>query len=61
MLTFGVEVTEELKTAEENFHVDLARLSRNSALAKYVEDINDHIRVARRLGWPDLRSVTDYL
>lgn len=56
---FGLEVTDELKQAEENFHVDLANISRNAALSKYVADVNDHIRVVRRLGWPDAKSVTD--
>lgn len=58
-LHFGVEVTEELKEAEENFHLHLARISRNAVLSNYVADINDHIRVVRRLGWPNKKSVTD--
>ncbi|MBC6905189.1 GntR family transcriptional regulator [Saccharophagus sp. K07] len=57
--TFGILVTDELKDAEEGFHEQLAAISRNSALARYIRDINDHIRVVRRLGWPDQKSVTD--
>lgn len=56
---FGLAVSEDLKRAEENFHLDLAKISRNAALAKYISDVNDHIRVVRRLGWPNSKSVTD--
>ena len=56
---YGLEITDELKTAEENFHLDLAKLSRNAVLTNYVTDLNDHIRVVRRLGWPNAKSVTD--
>jgi len=56
---FGIEVTNELKSAEENFHLQLAHISRNSVLSDYIADINDHIRVVRRLGWPNKKSVTD--
>jgi DNA-binding GntR family transcriptional regulator len=58
-LHFGLATTDELKEAEENFHLQLARISRNPVLANYIADINDHIRVVRRLGWPNKRSVTD--
>lgn len=58
-LHFGVDVTNELKSAEENFHLQLAHISRNSVLANYIADISDHIRVVRRLGWPNKKSVTD--
>lgn len=56
---FGIEVTNELKSAEENFHLQLAHISRNSVLANYIADVSDHIRVVRRLGWPNKKSVTD--
>jgi DNA-binding GntR family transcriptional regulator len=56
---FGVEVTDELKQAEEHFHQDLADISRNAVLARYIADINDHIRVVRLLGFPDAKSVLD--
>ncbi len=56
---YGLDVTDELKLAEENFHLDLAKISRNQALERYITDLNDHIRVVRRLGWPDTKSVTD--
>jgi DNA-binding GntR family transcriptional regulator len=58
-LHFGIAVTDELKAAEEVFHLQLSQISRNPVLASYIADINDHIRVVRRLGWPNKRSVTD--
>lgn len=57
--TFGIELTDALKEAEENFHTYLARLSGNLALVGYIEDINSHIHVVRRLGWPDSKSIID--
>lgn len=57
--SFGVEITDDLKEAEEIFHQQLAKISRNPVLANYIADINDHIRVVRRLGWPDIKSVVD--
>lgn len=59
LLSFGVEITDDLKFAEENFHIQLARISRNTVLLDYVIDINDHIRAVRMVGWPDSKSVTD--
>lgn len=56
---FGKDITDELKYAEEQFHVKLARASNNSVLLNYIIDINDHIRAVRRLGWPDTKSVND--
>lgn len=56
---YGTDIDDGLKLAEENFHMDLARISRNSVLAHYIADINDQIRVVRRLGWPDSKSVID--
>lgn len=57
--SFGLAITEELKLAEEAFHVDLARASRNDVLVHYLRDVNDNIRAVRRLGWPDETSVLD--
>lgn len=58
-LNFGVDINEDLKEAEEIFHLQLAKISRNYVLASYISDINDHIRVVRRLGWPNKKSVMD--
>ena len=58
-LHFGLEINDALKEAEENFHLELAKLSRNKVLIQYLMDVNDHIRAMRRLGWPNSKSVTD--
>lgn len=56
---FGTEITESLKLAEENFHIELAVASRNPVLVNYLQDINANIHAVRRLGWPDAASVAD--
>lgn len=58
-LHFGLEINDDLKIAEENFHLQLAKISGNGVLVQYLSDVNDHIRAMRRLGWPDSKSVTD--
>ena len=58
-LAFGTEADDTLKQAEEDFHIALAQGSGNPALVRYLADINDHIRVVRRLGWPDYTSIQD--
>ncbi len=58
-LAFGTEADDTLKQAEEAFHIALAQGSGNPALVRYLADINDHIRVVRRLGWPDYASIQD--
>ncbi len=62
---FGTEATEELKLAEENFHVELAMASGNEALVGYLQDVNDNIRAVRRLGgrtnhpfWIPMRNIS---
>ncbi len=56
---FGTQITEALKLAEENFHIELAMASRNPVLVGYLQDVNANIRAVRRLGWPDAASVAD--
>jgi len=56
---FGTESDDRIKMAEEVFHLTLAQGSGNQALVRYLSDINDNIRVVRRLGWPDLASIND--
>lgn len=58
-LAFGNAADDTLKQAEEDFHIALAQGSGNPALVRYLADINDHIRVVRRLGWPDFTSIQD--
>ena len=54
---FGMEGTERFKDAEEDFHIRLASLSGNPVLVQYLRDVNNHIRIVRRLGLPDRESV----
>lgn len=58
-LFYGKDITPELKQAEETFHQELADISRNTVLAGFIADINDHIRVVRLLGFPNEKSVMD--
>jgi len=50
---------EEVKALEEAFHVAIAAGSGNDVLAGYLEDINNHIRILRRLGFPDRKAVLE--
>ena len=59
LLSFGVTVSEQLKEAEENFHHQLAVISKNTVLLQYLNDINGHIRSVRRLGFPTTESIQD--
>lgn len=54
---YGLEGTDQFKDAEEAFHIRLAGLSGNPVLLQYLRDVNDHIRIVRRLGLPDRDSV----
>lgn len=56
---FGLAVTDQLKHAEEAFHMNLSELSNNRVLEDYIADINQKIRCVRLLGWPDEKSVTN--
>jgi DNA-binding GntR family transcriptional regulator len=58
-LNFGTQINDGLKAAEESFHIQLAELAGNNVLVSYLRDINDQIRVVRRMGFPNLKSVTD--
>ena len=50
---------DEIKALEEAFHVTLATASGNAVLLDYLEDVNNHIRILRRLGFPDRQSVLE--
>lgn len=50
---------EEVKALEEAFHVAIAGGSGNPVLVEYLEDINNHIRILRRLGFPDRKAVLE--
>lgn len=50
---------DEIKAEEEAFHISIALGAGNSVLADYLRDVNHHIRIIRRLGFPDRQSVID--
>lgn len=50
---------EAVRDAEEDFHVTLAEASGNPVLADYLRDVNDHIRVIRRLAFIDEQTLAD--
>lgn len=56
---FGEVINEDLKLAEESFHIQLAAATHNAPLCHYIADISDQIRVVRHLGWPNQNSVSD--
>lgn len=58
-MKYGCTVTDELKLAEEQFHLRLVEGCRNPVLLRYMIDLHDKIRIIRRLGWPDYESITD--
>lgn len=50
---------EAIRDAEEEFHITLAEASGNRVLADYLRDVNDHIRVIRRLAFIDDQTLSD--
>ena len=50
---------EEIKAREEAFHIGIAIGSGNPVLANYLRDVNNHIRIIRRLGFPDRQTVIE--
>lgn len=50
---------EEVKSLEEAFHAEIAAASGNLVLVEYLEDVNNHIRILRRLGFPDRKAVLE--
>jgi len=53
------DYSNHIQQIEESFHVQLAKGSGNPILVQYLNDINNHIRVIRRLGFPDKKSVRE--
>jgi DNA-binding GntR family transcriptional regulator len=47
----------KMESRDEGFHLALAEASGNPALAHYLDDINRHIRVIRRLDFTDPRRI----
>jgi DNA-binding GntR family transcriptional regulator len=55
----GSDYPEQIRELEESFHVAIAEGSANPVLADYIKDVNDHIRIIRRLGFPDEKSIRE--
>lgn len=53
------QYVEHISVIEESFHTRLAEGSGNAPLAAYLKDVNDHIRIIRRLGFPDEISIRE--
>lgn len=53
------DAIDDVKAAEESFHITLAEHSGNPVLADYLRDVNDHIRVVRRLAFMDEKTVAE--
>lgn len=56
-LALGKVGNDRFRSAEETFHLELAELTGNVTLQRYLTDLNDHIRVLRRFGFPDEDAV----
>ena len=54
-----LEYMDDLKDTEESFHITLASGANNPELVNYLRDVNDRIRVIRRLGFPDQTAVIE--
>ncbi len=57
--TLQFDYPEQIREVEEAFHVSIADGSGNPVLANYIKDVNDHIRIIRRLGFPDEQSIRE--
>lgn len=53
------DYAEHISLVEESFHMQLAAGSGNRVLTDYLKDVNDRIRIIRRLGFPDETSVVE--
>lgn len=57
--TFDLDYPDQIQQVEEAFHVKIAEGSGNSILVHFLKDVNDRIRVIRRLGFPDRKSIQE--
>lgn len=48
-----------IRKKEESFHVNIAKSCGNNILCRYLDDVNNNIRVVRWLGFPDMQSIRD--
>lgn len=53
------DYAEHISLVEESFHMQIAVGSGNQVLADYLRDVNDRIRIIRRLGFPDDTSILE--
>ncbi len=56
------DYTKHIKTIrqqEESFHCALAKGAGNGVLERYLNDVNNNIRVVRWLGFPDMSAIKD--
>ena len=53
------DYSDRIQQVEESFHIEIAEGSGNPILAQFLKDINNHIRVIRRLGFPDKKSIRE--
>jgi len=49
----------QIQQLEEAFHVSIAEGAGNPILVRFLNDVNDRIRVIRRLGFPDKKSIQE--
>ena len=54
-----LDYADKISYIEESFHIAIAEGSGNTILANYIKDVNDHIRIIRRLGFPDEKSIRE--
>jgi DNA-binding GntR family transcriptional regulator len=57
--SFEFDYPDQIQLVEEAFHAEIAEGSGNPVLAQFLNDVNDHIRVIRRLGFPDKTSIQE--
>lgn len=56
---FDFDYPGQIQEVEEAFHAEIAEGSGNSILEQFLNDVNDRIRVIRRLGFPDKKSIQE--
>ena len=57
--SFDSNYPDQIQDVEEAFHVTIAEGSGNAVLVHFLKDVNDRIRVIRRLGFPDKKSIQE--
>jgi len=57
--SYDLDYPDQIQKVEEAFHVKIAEGSGNDVLVHFLKDVNDRIRVIRRLGFPDKKSIKE--